>query len=95
MRDTSGVLRGMRGTSRDTGYFAGYGILRGIRDTSRDTGYLAGCTGYFAGYGILSRDTRGGQRDTQKDTSNDLGILKRILRAHGGIHGILRDTRFW
>ena len=88
MRDTSGVLRGMRGTSRDTGYFAGYGILRGIRDTPRDTGY-------FAGYGILSRDTRGGQRDTQKDTSNDLGILKRILRAHGGIHGILRDTRFW
>ena len=88
MRDTSGVLRGMRGTSRDTGYFAGYGILRGIRDTPRDTGY-------FAGYGILSRDTRGGQRDTQKDTSNDLGILKRILRAHGGIHGILRNTRFW
>ena len=84
-RILAGVLRGI---TRDTGYFAGYGILRGIRDTLRDTGYSAG-------YGILSRVTRGGQRDTQKDTSAGLRILKRILREHGGIHGILRNTRFW
>ena len=56
MRDTSGVLRGMRGTSRDTGYFAGYGILSGIRDTSRDTGYFLGIL--EVGRGILKRILR-------------------------------------
>ena len=67
-----------RDTLRDAGYFAGCGIFRGIRDTARDTGY-------FAGYGIL-RGIRDTSRDTgyfpgiSRDTSADLGILKRILR---------------
>ena len=85
-------------------YFAGYGVLRGnfagyFTGYFADTGYFAGY-GDFAGYGILRgiRDTFQGyfrwERDTQRDTSNNLGILKRILRAHGGIHGILRNTRF-